>query len=118
MSIDFSWWRFHKNDHQEIEQKNDTTANGAEADPTGGDDQPDFDIHEQDVSQEMKDVSVENESDGESSTQEEQLRVLEKRILYLLLTLQTAFYTSETAIDFVAKSLLELFQAISAKHLV
>jgi hypothetical protein len=69
------------------------------------------------------DENLENESinttnETESLSEEEQLKVFEKRVLYLLLTLQSVFYTSEAAINFVAGSLAELFLAISTKNLV
>jgi hypothetical protein len=51
-------------------------------------------------------------------SEQEQLEIFDKRILYLLLTLQTAFYTSEVAVDFVARSLMEVFLSISKTNLV
>lgn len=48
----------------------------------------------------------------------EEIDMLEKRVLYLLLTLQTTFYASEAAISFVVTSLIELFFAVSKMNLV
>lgn len=87
MSIIFSWWRFHKNDHKKLERQNDET----EAECISSMDQPDLHLQEQDISEEMDDISMENDTDEEDLTQEEQLRMLERRLVYLLLTLQTVF---------------------------
>ena len=54
----------------------------------------------------------------ESLNEDEQFKAFEKRVLYMLLTLQTAFHTSEAAVEYVATSLTELFQAVSLKNLV
>ena len=54
----------------------------------------------------------------ENLSEEEQLKAFEKRVVYLLLTLQSVFYTSDAAVNFVVGSLAELFLAISTKNLV
>lgn len=50
--------------------------------------------------------------------EEEVLKKFEKRILYLVFTLQATFYTSEAAIQFAISNLMELFLTISTEHLV
>ena len=66
----------------------------------------------------LENGSTNTSSMTEDFSDEEQLEKFEIRVLYLLLTLQTVFYTSEAAIDFVATSLMELFLAISTTNLV
>lgn len=53
------------------------------------------------------DESISIEDDMDCIDEEEQLKKFEKRVLYLLFTLQSSFYTSEAAIEYVAKSLTE-----------
>ncbi len=60
-------------------------------------------------------INTTNES--ESLSEEEQLQIFEKNVLYVLFTLQSVFYTSEAAINFAARSLTEPFLAISMKNL-
>ena len=54
----------------------------------------------------------------EELSPEEQIKVFEKSILYMVLTLQTIYYTSEGAAQFVISNLIELFLAISTAELV
>ncbi|CAF4672372.1 unnamed protein product [Rotaria sp. Silwood2] len=119
-SLQTHWSRFHINekevndeDMQQHEQKEDNDVDmihpSCQADAFG-----------EDVEE---DKHLENESTNTSSTtedlsEEELLKMFEKRVLYLLLTLQTVFYTSEAAIDFVISNLMELFHAISKANLV
>ncbi len=66
----------------------------------------------------LENESINSTNETESLSEEEQLKMFEKRVLYLLLTLQSVFYTSEAAINFVIGSLVELFLAIATKNLV
>ena len=54
----------------------------------------------------------------EELSPEEQIKVFEKRILCMVLTVQTIYYTSEGAAQFVISNLIELFLAISTAELV
>ena len=62
--------------------------------------------------------SIDSNDGSETWDEKEQLKSFQKRVLYLLLTLQTMFSTSEAAIDFVVTSLSELFLAVSTNKLV
>lgn len=66
----------------------------------------------------QNDESMESYDQTEVFDEKKEMESFEKRILYLLLTLQTMFYVSEAAIDFVASSLAELFLTIPMHKLV
>jgi hypothetical protein len=61
---------------------------------------------------------IDSNDGSETWDEKEQLKSFQRRVLYLLLTLQTMFSTSEAAIDFVVTSLSELFLAVSTNKLV
>jgi hypothetical protein len=120
-----SWYRFHNEkkealdeDMQLNEQENDYEDLSSQ---TNQEESSDLDFRMETIDED--DENLENESinstnETESLSEQEQLRIFEKRVLYLLLTLHSVFYTSEAAINFVVGSLAELFLAISTKNLV
>ncbi|CAF3345445.1 unnamed protein product [Rotaria sp. Silwood2] len=65
----------------------------------------------------MTNESTDTRYTDEGLTEEEVLKTFEKRILYLVLTLQTTFYTSEAAIQFVISNIMELLLVISTENL-
>ncbi len=93
-----------ENNDDELECLGKETDDLADANDRAGED---FESEPTNTSSTMEDLS-----------EEDKLEMFEKRVLYLLLTLQTTFYTSEAAIGFVATSLMELFLAISKMNLV
>jgi hypothetical protein len=78
----------------------------------------DFFTNDVQEDEDLENGSINTSNTTEDFNEEEILEKFEKRVLYLLLTLQTVFYTSEAAIEFVATSLMELFLAISTTKLV
>ncbi|CAF4631043.1 unnamed protein product, partial [Rotaria magnacalcarata] len=65
-----------------------------------------------------EDDTFNSSSTNKDLSQEEQMKMFEKRILYMVLTLQTVYYTSEAAAEFVVSSLMELFLVVSTNKLV
>ncbi|CAF3876522.1 unnamed protein product [Rotaria sp. Silwood1] len=80
--------------------------------------QEDYPLEDVQESRDLKNMSTDIRNAAKDLSEEELLEVFEKRILYPVLTLQTVFYTSEAAIEFVVSSLMELFLAISTTNLV
>ncbi|CAF1070925.1 unnamed protein product [Didymodactylos carnosus] len=72
---------------------------------------PQFDGDEEEAEQDMVDLDPvwQMNHDGNTQQQQDPSEILKKRVLHLLLTLQSQYHTSEAAVQFVADSLSELF---------
>ncbi|CAF1315941.1 unnamed protein product [Adineta steineri] len=121
-SLQTHWWRF----HNEEKGNNDNDIEFNELEESAQEDLSclinqeavqdlDFQMERNNLSDENKSPNSTSETGGVND--EEQLELFEKRVLFMLLTLQSVFYTPETAINYVVESLTELFLAISTKHL-
>ncbi|CAF5127149.1 unnamed protein product, partial [Rotaria magnacalcarata] len=65
--------------------------------------------YEDNASQEhVGDDTFNSSSTDEDLSQEEQMKMFEKRIIYMVLTLQTVYYSSEAAAEFVVSKLPEV----------
>jgi len=121
ISSSFSWSRFHQKEEatpdKDMQQKDEEENNDDELECLGNETDDLADANDQ-AGEDFESEPTNNSSTMEDLSEEDKLKMFEKRILYLLLTLQTAFYTSEAAIGFVVTSLMELFLAISKLNLV
>ncbi|CAF0903708.1 unnamed protein product [Rotaria sordida] len=123
-SLQTHWYRFHNEKteqrHEDIAQDEDEGDQEEFLNADNQEEVPDseFRLDTSDgQDQDLENESINTSNGTESLSEEEQLKAFEKRVLYLLLTLQTVFYTSEAAIDFVTTNLTELFLAMAAKNL-
>ncbi|CAF4347238.1 unnamed protein product, partial [Rotaria magnacalcarata] len=105
------WSRFHKSEalHEDIE--NDK-AERREATV-----EKDYEYEDNASQEHVGDDTFNSSSTDEDLSQEEQMKMFEKRIIYMVLTLQTVYYSSEAAAEFVVSSLMELFLAVSTNKL-
>ncbi|CAF2133147.1 unnamed protein product [Rotaria magnacalcarata] len=110
-SLQAHWSHFHKSEelHEDIE--NDKTER-REATV-----EKDYEYEDNASEEHAEDDTFNSSSTNEDLSQEEQMKMFEKRILYMVLTLQTAYYTSEAAAEFVVSSLMELFLVVSTNKL-
>ncbi|CAM4792491.1 unnamed protein product [Rotaria magnacalcarata] len=110
-SLQAHWSRFHKSEalHEDIE--NDK-AERREATV-----EKDYEYEDNASQEHVGDDTFNSSSTDEDLSQEEQMKMFEKRIIYMVLTLQTVYYSSEAAAEFVVSSLMELFLAVSTNKL-
>ncbi|CAM4786110.1 unnamed protein product [Rotaria magnacalcarata] len=110
-SLQAHWSHFHKSEelHEDIE--NDKTER-REATV-----EKDYEYEDNASEEHAEDDTFNSSSTNKDLSQEEQMKMFEKRILYMVLTLQTVYYTSEAAAEFVVSSLMELFLVVSTNKL-
>ncbi|CAF3810936.1 unnamed protein product [Rotaria magnacalcarata] len=104
----------HEKEHEEMQQ--DVQLESDDIEMINPNIQEDYVSHDE-QDDDMTNESTDTRYTDEGLTEEEVLKTFEKRILYLVLTLQTTFYTSEAAIQFVISNLMELLLVISTENL-
>lgn len=115
--LNSSWSRFHKNDDEPQDDVQNDHEN-AKAGKTKVTVQNDHEDEENTTDAHGGDEIFDSSSTEEELSEEGQIEMFEKRILYMLLTLQTVYYTSEAAVEFVVSSLLEFFLGVSVDKLI
>ncbi|CAF0790143.1 unnamed protein product [Didymodactylos carnosus] len=100
-------------------QKKHTSSNSD--DNEGGDDTGNTSNFKYNTDMVDNEIDCEVEMTDNNDTDEEQndpdLKVIEKRVLYMLLKLQVIYNTSEMTVDFVAKSLSDILNAVQTSNI-